>query len=330
MRSDVKTLAGCLVASFMTLAGPLFAGGGEDRTPDRGRESTPASDALVQAGSLRLDLDPSVLVAQASPQPMNGLGTLSLAAQAAQPPQEISTPAESDWRIDLYLAGWVPLELRGDLTIDSKTSRVNVDLDTILDDLEAIFESGVEITNDEWSFLVWGLYVELETDIKTETFFGQFDTDLDFKMGIVDAVVARRIGKWPLVASETGTWSLDFMGGIRYWSIDIEVKEKGFIGIDPSGSEKDDWVDPLVGWRILFDFSEKFDASLRADIGGFRIGSAADLTWSVTAVGRFRFTPNVGLIAGYRYLDQDWSSGGGSTEYDFYIHGPIVGLSIVF
>ena len=63
---------------------------------------------------------------------------------------------------------------------------------------------------------------------------------------------------------------------------------------------------------------------------GFRIGSAADLTWSVTAVGRFRFTPNVGLIAGYRYLDQDWSSGGGSTEYDFYIHGPIVGLSIKF
>ncbi|MHC4081533.1 MAG: outer membrane protein [Planctomycetota bacterium] len=329
MGLDLKAIVGCLVAGFVTLDGPLFADAGEDRAPGRDREATPASDALVGTGSLRLELDPSLLVAQVSTQSVTG-AALSFSGQDDPPQQEISPPPQSDWRLDLYLAGWIPLEFRGDFTIDSKTSRVNLDLDTILDDLEAIFESGVEITNDEWSVVIWGLYVELETDVKTETFFGEFDTDLDAKLGIVDAVVARRIGEWPLVASETGTWSLDVLGGFRYWSVDIEVKEKGFFGIDPSGSEKDDWVDPLVGWRILFDISEKFDASLRADIGGFRIGSAADLTWSVTAVGRFRFTPNVGLIAGYRYLDQDWSSGGGSTEYDFYIHGPIVGLSIKF
>jgi hypothetical protein len=239
-------------------------------------------------------------------------------------------PAQSDWRVDLYLAGWIPVEFRGDFTIDSVKSKISIDLDTMLDDLEAVFESGIEITNDEWSVLAWGLYVELETDIKTETFFGQFETDLDCKMAIADAVVARRIGTWPLVASETGTWSLDFLGGIRYWSIDIEVKERGFFGIDPSGEQKDDWVDPVVGWRLMFDFSEKFNASLRADIGGFGIGSASDLTWSVTGVGRFNFTPNVGLLVGYRYLDLDWSSGGGSTEYDFCLHGPIVGLSIIF
>jgi hypothetical protein len=83
MSLDAKTMVGCLVACFVTLVGPLSAGGGEDRTPGRDREAMPASDALVQAGSLRLKLDPSSLVAQASPQPMVSTAALSLAGQEA-------------------------------------------------------------------------------------------------------------------------------------------------------------------------------------------------------------------------------------------------------
>jgi hypothetical protein len=225
------------------------------------------------------------------------------------------------------------VKAKGVFTIDGVASIVDLDLDTILDDLDGIFEGGFEYTNEQWAFVLWGFWVELETDIKTESMIGEFDTNIDLKLAILDAAVARRLGQWPLGGSETADWAFDLLGGLRYWSIDIEVTEETPSGFDLSGSRKDDWVDPFVGGRFLFDFSEKLNASFRADIGGFGIGSASDLTWSFTAVGEWRLGRNTALLAGYRYLNVDsWNTGSGDTEtdYDFYLHGPIVGLTIIF
>ena len=49
-------------------------------------------------------------------------------------------------------------------------------------------------------------------------------------------------------------------------------------------------------------------------------------------MGDLRLSSNLSLLFGYRYLDVDWSKGSGSsrTEYDIYVHGPIVGLRIAF
>jgi hypothetical protein len=91
-------------------------------------------------------------------------------------------------------------------------------------------------------------------------------------------------------------------------------------------------VDPIVGGRIYFDFSDKLKASLRGDVGGFGIGTASELTWMVSAIGEYKFNPNVGLVFGYRYLDLDWSQGSGTglVAFDLTIHGPIIGIDIAF
>ena len=88
----------------------------------------------------------------------------------------------------------------------------------------------------------------------------------------------------------------------------------------------------IIGGRFVFNFSEKFNASFRGEVGGFGIGSGSTLTWNITAMAEYKLAPNVGLAAGFRYRDLDWSKGSGldKLEYDLDIYGPIIGVSIHF
>lgn len=74
--------------------------------------------------------------------------------------------------------------------------------------------------------------------------------------------------------------------------------------------------------------SDRWDLSLRGDIGGFGIGS--DFTWQMTALLGYRF-PLFGADAtaaiGYRILDQNYDDG---FEWDMTLHGPVLGLGIRF
>jgi hypothetical protein len=74
---------------------------------------------------------------------------------------------------------------------------------------------------------------------------------------------------------------------------------------------------------------------VRADVGGF--GAGSDLAWSL--LGAFRYdTPwklghaDVGLTAGYKVYDVDYSAGAGGEERDFHLQmrGPVLGVAFTF
>ena len=173
--------------------------------------------------------------------------------------------------------------------------------------------------------------MNLGTDAKTTVpFLGTFDTSLGFKMTIVDMAVAYRVGDWPLGKGKTTTMGLDLLAGLIVWDTDLEVSEQFPGGFDPGIKEEHKWVDLIIGGRLLFDISDKLNVSVRGEVGGFGIGSSSTLTWNVTVIAEYKFHPNWGLVAGYRYLDLDWEQGSGLSRigYDWTIHGPILGLSI--
>jgi len=59
------------------------------------------------------------------------------------------------------------------------------------------------------------------------------------------------------------------------------------------------WVDPFIGFRARADLSDQRDAALRADIGGFGIGS--ELTWNAFAALGYQVKENTTLELGYRH-----------------------------
>lgn len=87
-----------------------------------------------------------------------------------------------------------------------------------------------------------------------------------------------------------------------------------------------DWVDPIVGLRARFNFTDRFYAVGRADIGGFGVGS--DLAWQAYAGLGWQASPRVTVELGYRCLQMDYTSGG--FTYDTMTSGVFTALGIQF
>jgi len=101
-------------------------------------------------------------------------------------------------------------------------------------------------------------------------------------------------------------------------------------GPAPTQKGSQDWVDPIVGLRWFWHFTDKWELWLEGDIGGFGVGS--DFTWN--AVGMIYYQPwkHVGFLGGYRALYQDYEDGSGSEKFAFdaTMHGPLLGLNITW
>ncbi len=120
---------------------------------------------------------------------------------------------------------------------------------------------------------------------------------------------------------------LDVIGGLRYWSVDSELTLKGplfpFLS-ERSLSNKEDWVDPIIGLKGLMPIGEsKFFVSGAFVIGGF--GAGSDFMWDALVNLGYQWTKGFSTTLGYRYLDVDYEDDG--FLYDVAQSGLTLGLS---
>lgn len=117
---------------------------------------------------------------------------------------------------------------------------------------------------------------------------------------------------------------LDVVGGIRYWSVDSELSlSAGLIG-SREISNKEDWVDPLIGLKGLVPIGEsKFFVSGAFVLGGFGVGS--DFMWDANINLGYQWTKGFSTTFGYRYLDVDYEND--DFKYDVAQDGLVLGLS---
>ena len=111
------------------------------------------------------------------------------------------------------------------------------------------------------------------------------------------------------------------------WRIDIRSETQV---AEDAAYEDQDWADPIVGTHLILDFSPCLAAFLKADIGGFGVGS--DLSWSVGAGIELRFLRHLALQAGWNVLDVDYSTGSGADlfRFDMSMSGPFLNLVAIF
>jgi hypothetical protein len=87
---------------------------------------------------------------------------------------------------------------------------------------------------------------------------------------------------------------------------EIERALRKTIPSELSGTK--DWVDPFIGVRGYYNFTNDFYAVTKADIGGFGISS--DLTWQVYAALGYHLSKSTTIELGYKYMAVDYTSGG--------------------
>ena len=63
-----------------------------------------------------------------------------------------------------------------------------------------------------------------------------------------------------------------------------------------------DWLDPIVGFRVSADVTDRISLMALGDIGGWSAGTASDLTWQGMIGGSFDLSEHWSLTAAYRAL----------------------------
>jgi opacity protein-like surface antigen len=118
---------------------------------------------------------------------------------------------------------------------------------------------------------------------------------------------------------------LELLGGVRYTSLEMELRVNTGAGSGNTRGDKD-WVDPYVGARATIPFNDEWSLTLRADIGGFNVGS--ELAWQAVARVNWAVAPSLLVTLGYRVLDADYQDGSGTDafRYDATMAGPAAGF----
>ncbi|MBW2236914.1 MAG: hypothetical protein JRG85_16150 [Deltaproteobacteria bacterium] len=210
--------------------------------------------------------------------------------------------------------------------------------------------AGVGVSVPQVSALVGPVDVEVDTRLLLFGLYGGYRV-LATPMGALFGEAA---------SDDPRRLNLDLFAGARYWNVKMEadvfvppVSVPGFTvstavrvtgprpgqsrmnfgevqvpGVTVGGLDEDfettlDWVDAVIGARVSADLTQRLQLIATGDVGGFGIGSAADVTWQALGVVGWRIGESWSLQLGYRAIGVDLDRGVNSL--DLVAHGPILG-----
>lgn len=177
-----------------------------------------------------------------------------------------------------------------------------------------------EAHNDHWALSSDMIYVDLSQDAESKR--GIINAVAGTKQFIWEAAGLRRINPW-----------FDAGIGLRMVnmksSLDMDV-DSTLGGGHRSKSITETWVDPIIIGRVKFPAGKRWLFQLRADMGGFGIGS--DFTWQAQADIAYRLSKLLQLGLSYRILGIDYAKGSGDDRflYNVDMYGPALKIGFNF
>lgn len=247
-------------------------------------------------------------------------------------PELVELEAHSKWRAELTAWIWL-MGVEGDIGLGDRVSNVSASILDIIEDSDSLFSlSGrLEFGYDRFGAFVDATYADIAANDQSGP-LGVANIDVSIEQTIIDYGLMFRVGEWEGTGSSAGNrrkLTLDAYAGGRYIRMTA--------GLDPvnvaSRSQTRDWMDPIVGAKVVLPLGEKWSLSLNGDVGGF--GVESDLTWSATGVFGYDFSlfdlPTSAFF-GYRAMGWDYSTGSGADEFklDLVLHGILLGFSLQF
>jgi hypothetical protein len=147
----------------------------------------------------------------------------------------LATPlaAAAEWKHELapYLWGSA---MEGTVGIGAVTAEAEMSFSDILDDLEFGFMGMYRASRDRYSITVDAIYMGLGATEKGPG--GALKADIDVDQVGLEADFGYAVGE-----------RFTLFGGLRYVSLDADLRVTGPLGNELTASEGQDWVDPLVG-----------------------------------------------------------------------------------
>lgn len=225
-----------------------------------------------------------------------------------------ATPAvaqDGEWQhtFAAYLLG---AGLDGTVGVGSLTADVNVSFSDIWDHLKL---GTMMAYAAERGPLVIGVDV-MYTDLEASKQVAGLRFDADVSQALVAVDVAYRLSE-----------RIEVLGGVRYNDLESDVAVTVLSGSTELSGASETWVDPYIGARLTVPLAGRWTFTLRADVGGFGIGS--DTAWQFVSRFAWQASEKLDVVIGYRALgvDYDDGTGPGRFRYDVVTPGPLLGVA---
>jgi hypothetical protein len=214
--------------------------------------------------------------------------------------------------------------LYGDVTVKGVSAHLDASFIDLLDNTDTLvgLQGHVEVSRGRLG--VYGDFFYVKTKVEDA---GTTGVDVTTRMWFMEFGAQYRL--LDTTTDRVPGITLDAYAGGRYTYLDLDLDTRGEL----SRNTQVDWIDPLVGARLGVHFSEHVFVLIAGDIGGFGVGS--DIAWSIMGLLGYRWQgagAEWAVLAGYRALSQDYSTGSGLNRFkwDVTMHGPILGFSLRF
>jgi len=277
------------------------------------------------SGSMVVGASANVQTEAPSPQPDPAVWS---SGGEAEPSPEVSVAPEDAFRLEFNTWIWVT-SIDGTLGKDNVSADVDASFSDILDASDSImaFSGRLELGYGRIGAYIDAVYQDLGFDDMSGP-RGRARVDVELRQTIIDFGLMYRLGEWEPsgeAAKNPRKITLDAYAGGRYTDVELRFDPRDL----PSRTGSKDWLDPIVGAKLVAPIAERWHLAVNGDIGGF--GVESDLTWSATGVIGYNFTlfdvPST-VSAGYRAIGWDYSDDG--LTFDIVQHGLILGFGMRF
>lgn len=157
-----------------------------------------------------------------------------------------------------------------------------------------------ELRKGRWGLLGDGFYAKFSSSIATSgNYYSSAEAELEQSM--VSLALAYRV-----VSAKN--FFADIYAGGRYNYLGASLsatKADPALPLPTYVSRSRSWLDPIIGLRGQYNFTDWLFAAAQGDVGGF--GAGSQLTWNTQATLGVNFTRNIALEAGYRYMFIDYN-----------------------
>ena len=254
-----------------------------------------------------------------------------------------ATPAKAEpWRSSVELYGPVPLRLDTTTTVvtqnnRSVTTEAVLNLGQVLDNLQWITAVRGSVEKGRWGVLTDLSYTELGQEDGATTPNGLLTgrASVNVSQGIYDLAVRYRFGEPEAAVGTPGQFSLIPYAGIRVIDAQMDVAAQVDLGnilsIQRQGNFGRTWAQPLLGTQASLFLSPRLRAFARADIGGFGLGGAKDISGNAQIGLGYAVGNSTDLNVSWRYFGLDYNNGDNpDSGFSSYQNGLEIGLKFFF
>lgn len=228
--------------------------------------------------------------------------------------------AEEDqdkWRITVapYLLGAF---MNGTVGVRGVESEVDMSASDIFSKLKFGFNGYFEAKKGKWGFGTDIIYMNLGTYSTSP------HVNVDCSQGAYSFAGLREVRK-----------NVDLVFGLRWNVIKSSLfffDKVGPIAANTEFKQTKQWIDPLVGIKMLLPVSEKLNFGLSANLAGFGISSK--IVVDIFPTLQFKVGKHASLGAGYRFMYTNYKNGykdvgrqPDAFKYDMISQGPVIGMT---